>query len=287
MAPIESEDPSSPEFAPRAARLDAGAGDWEAMFIAVERTLRLNLAEWLAEAPVPAPRSKADLARTHLVECSAALEQLRQTLTTAVERHRQLEAEVAAVRAALACARTGEARALHLATHDELTSLPNRIFFRARLDEAIAIARAPHDSIAVLYLDLDGFKSINDAHGHDTGDEVLRIVAARLSRTVRAGDVVSRIGGDEFACLLAGLPTREHLSQIAGKLLDAVAAPLTIGAVTTVVRPSIGISLWAADGLTADALLRSADAAMYRAKRQKCGLAFVGDPAGAREQDAA
>ena len=177
-------------------------------------------------------------------------------------------------RAELAGTRDGERRARHLALHDGLTSLPNRRFFRERLDHALSQVAPQRPAIAVLYLDLDGFKPINDAHGHATGDELLKIVAARLARAVRAGDMVGRLGGDEFACLLADSLNREQLTQLANKLVDAVSAPLQVGPLKLTVRPSIGIAICPTDGITAEALLNSADAAMYRAKRHNCGFAF-------------
>jgi diguanylate cyclase (GGDEF)-like protein len=128
--------------------------------------------------------------------------------------------------------------------------------------------------LAVLYLDLDGFKPINDRHGHETGDGLLRVVAARLARAVRSDDMVCRVGGDEFVCLLGDVLNRQQLSHLACKLFDAVSAPLRIGTLDLLVRPSIGIAVCPQDGDTTDALLRRADTAMYRAKRQQLGYAF-------------
>ena len=133
--------------------------------------------------------------------------------------------------------------------------------------------------MAVLYLDLDDFKPINDEYGHDTGDELLKIVAARLARAVRAHDLVSRVGGDEFACLLLDVPSREQLSHMACKLLDAVAAPIKLGELELTVRTSIGIATNTDPCASAAVLIRSADAAMYVAKRRKCGYAFFDERA--------
>ena len=129
-------------------------------------------------------------------------------------------------------------------------------------------------SLALLYLDLDGFKPINEHHGRAVGDSLLRIVAARLARAIRAGDCVGRMGGDEFACLLGGIDDRQQLSHLACKLFDAVSAPLQVGTLQLTLRPSIGIAICPADGATADTLLKRADAAMYRAKRSQSGYAF-------------
>lgn len=209
------------------------------------------------------------------------LDQLQTALAHERYRRRQLEREVYVVRAALEQVRAdlvgtqaGERRARHLALHDGLTSLPNRSFFRQRLDQALAGVELPGPALAVLYLDLDGLKQINDAHGHHAGDKLLKIVAARLARAVRAEDMMSRLGGDEFACLLVDYLKREQLSHLARKFFNMVSAPLKIGRLEIVVRPSIGIAICPADGVTSEALLRSADAAMYHAKRQQIGYAF-------------
>ena len=176
----------------------------------------------------------------------------------------------------LAQAQAAAMQASHRALHDGLTALPNRDNFRQRLDQALGQPgfAPPGPTLAVLFLDLDGLKLINDGHGHATGDELLRIVAARLARSVRAQDMVCRLGGDEFACLLGNVFNRDQLSHLACKLFDAVSAPLKIGELELTVRPSIGIAVCPTDGNNCDALLRHADSAMYRAKRQQLGYAF-------------
>lgn len=191
-------------------------------------------------------------------------------------------AELAQTRAELAGIRAGEQRALHQALHDDLTSLPNRRYFREQLEQQLGLAIASGDrSLAVMYLDLDAFKPINDLHGHAVGDQVLKIVAARLSATVRLEDLMSRLGGDEFACLLTAFRTPDELGQVASKLLETVAAPMGLDGFSVSIRPSVGIAVYPADGTTADGLLRSADTAMYRAKRQLTGYSFRDGPFGA------
>jgi diguanylate cyclase (GGDEF)-like protein len=187
---------------------------------------------------------------------------------------RRTYAALTAVRAELVGTQAGERRQRHDAEHDSLTALPNRRGFSARLQDALGQAHHRAPALAVLYLDLDGFKPINDQHGHATGDALLQIVADRLSRCLRAEDMVCRLGGDEFACLLADPMGREQLGRIASTLFDAVSAPLQLGPLQLSVRPSIGIALCPEDGNTAGALLHSADAAMYRAKRRQMGFAF-------------
>ncbi|MDH5255075.1 MAG: GGDEF domain-containing protein [Gammaproteobacteria bacterium] len=219
----------------------------------------------------------------------ADVETLKATLAAETRRREQLELEVSIARAALgraraglAGARAGEQQARHLALHDGLTLLPNRRYFQQRLGQALSEAAPRHPALALLYIDLDDFKPINDRYGHDTGDELLRIVAERLARAVRAEDMMSRLGGDEFGCLPAAFRDLEQLEQLAAKLYDTVSAPMKIGTLILTIRPSIGIATCPADGRTADALLKSADAAMYRAKRQRTKYSFCERRVGAQ-----
>jgi diguanylate cyclase len=221
--------------------------------------------------------------------CPDDLDSMRTAL--AQERHRckrleralvDVEAALAQSQAELADTRHGERHARHLALHDSLTGLPNRRCFGEQLDRAVAQVERARLGLAVFYVDLDGLKAINDRHGHDTGDELLKIVASRLRAALRAEDVVSRLGGDEFACLLAGLLKREQLSHLACKLFVAVSAPVQIGERGLVVRPSIGIVTCPADGDTGAALLKHADTAMYCAKREQTGYAFYSESADSR-----
>jgi diguanylate cyclase (GGDEF)-like protein len=260
---------------------NAAIGEWDEFLSAVKTSLRLAVGRRLDATSAPQWHETAGQVRASVLHCVAALDQLHTMLTQELGRRQQLELEVFDVQTTLAQARVqlagteaGERRARHLALHDSLTSLPNRGFFRQRLDDALTHAEPQRRVLAVLYLDLDGFKPVNDTHGHDAGDELLRIIAARLARAIRAEDMVSRLGGDEFACLLSDLPSREHLCHLACKLFDAVSAPVQIGALKLSVHPSIGIATCPADGATAETLLKSADTAMYRAKRHQTGYAF-------------
>jgi diguanylate cyclase (GGDEF)-like protein len=197
-------------------------------------------------------------------------------------RFRILEADLSTARSALARTRAELSRlqdevknVRHMALHDSLTSLPNRGFFYQQVGRVLTAAAISGQAFAIFYLDLDGFKSLNDTYGHDIGDELLRIVAARLARSIRAGDMVSRVGGDEFACLVTGLSSRDRLQRLAHNLLESVAAPIAVGSLRLSITPSIGIAIYPTDGRETDALLKSADTAMYRAKRQRIGYTFV------------
>lgn len=171
--------------------------------------------------------------------------------------------------------RRSEDRFRTLAHHDTLTGLPNRVLFQDRLTQALANARGRGQSVALLFLDLDGFKAINDTHGHDAGDLLLRLVAQRLRGCVRDGDTVARLGGDEFTLLLPDIRSGQNAALVARKILDDLTAPVTVAGHSFHVTASIGIGLYPSDGADADALVHNADLAMYRAKgRGKNTVAF-------------
>lgn len=156
----------------------------------------------------------------------------------------------------------------YLAQHDALTELPNRVLLRDRIAHALAQARRSHEKVAVLFLDLDGFKHINDSLGHHTGDHLLRMVSQRLRRCLREGDSIGRLGGDEFlVCLPA--PVDEHdAAAVSGKILETLREPFQVDEQELHVSASIGISVFPADGEDTDTLMRAADIAMYHAKEK-------------------
>lgn len=155
-----------------------------------------------------------------------------------------------------------------VATHDTLTALPNRTMFGERLSQALSQARRYNRRLAVLFVDLDGFKEVNDRYGHDAGDALLKEIAVRLRASLREGDVIGRIGGDEFVVLIEEYAEVAHLTMVAQKILDTVARPVTVRGHECRVTSSVGISVYPQDGKDSQALLRSADSAMYRAKEQ-------------------
>ena len=160
-----------------------------------------------------------------------------------------------------------EEQARHQAEHDALTGLPNRVLFLDRLRQALATWRRQHHRCAVLFLDLDKFKSINDTHGHQAGDAVLREVANRLRACVRRVDTISRLGGDEFVVLLADIKGADQAAHVAGAVTQAVARPIDVGGPQVALSASIGIALCPDDGDEVEALLHHADVAMYHAKQ--------------------
>ena len=160
-----------------------------------------------------------------------------------------------------------EARIEYLANHDELTGLPNRALIRDRIAQAMAQSRRTGTQLALMFLDLDRFKVINDGYGHPFGDGLLKEAACRLNRLVREGDTVARLGGDEFLVLLPNLRRSADAYVVAQKILDAfVESPLKIGAHEAHVNTSIGVAMFPQDGQDVDTLITNADVAMYRAK---------------------
>ncbi|MDW8370628.1 MAG: GGDEF domain-containing protein [Geminicoccaceae bacterium] len=159
-----------------------------------------------------------------------------------------------------------EAESRYLAFHDALTELPNRLLFQDRLAQAIARVKREGGSGALLILDLDDFKRVNDVFGHAAGDELLRAVARRLAASVRATDTVARLGGDEFAILLAPLAGAAALETVLARIRTELAAPVRIDGSTVAASATIGVAVFPEDGDEPDRLVRLADAALYRGK---------------------
>ncbi|MFZ5510375.1 MAG: sensor domain-containing protein [Pseudomonadota bacterium] len=199
-------------------------------------------------------------AQEALLEAQAALERrVRERTAELASANARLLAEVAEREQA-------EHQVRHLANHDALTGLPNRRLLHDRLGQALALAHRHQDRLAVLFIDLDRFKTINDSLGHHCGDELLKEVARRLGEALREGDTVSRLGGDEFVVVLTGLAEAGDAALVADKIVAALAVPHLIGGHELRVTPSIGISIYPDDGACAETLLRNADTAMYHAK---------------------
>jgi diguanylate cyclase (GGDEF)-like protein/PAS domain S-box-containing protein len=164
-----------------------------------------------------------------------------------------------------------EARAQYLATRDPLTDLPNRALLNERLSHSIAAARRSGTHIAVLFIDVDRFKSVNDSLGHHVGDKLLIAVASRIGRAIREGDTLARFGGDEFVVIVESLRAKDSVEGVARKIPAALAAPFDIDGHTLNVSASTGVTCWPDDGEDAQDLIRGADIAMYRAKERRRG----------------
>jgi diguanylate cyclase (GGDEF)-like protein len=194
--------------------------------------------------------------------------ELQQALDSLAERNAELQAAQSALQ--------------HQAHHDSLTGLPNRALFRDRLDQALSLSARHQSSFAVLYIDIDGFKPVNDRLGHDAGDRVLKEIAERLRQIVRDSDTVARLGGDEFAVIANDVGHQQELLALGEKLCTRLSetyaldvpqseAPLSLGA-------SIGIAVYPAHGQHAEGLLHAADAAMYEAKHGGKSHAVLATP---------
>jgi diguanylate cyclase (GGDEF)-like protein len=196
--------------------------------------------------------------------------------------------EVRQMTISLASKWRSEHRIVKLAYFDALTGLPNREQSRNRLSSALASAKQHNRMLAVLYLDLDNFKRVNDTLGHAVGDELLCLVAARLRTSLRADDAaddrpssrsshIARLGGDEFIVILPNIRSADDAGAVAGRLIAELQAPMRLALHTLVVTPSVGIALFPADGVEVDTLLRNADLAMYFAKRKGPGMSAFFD----------
>lgn len=189
-----------------------------------------------------------------------------------------LEAEVStrhALEDHLATLTQDEEIARHAALHDPLTGLPNRTLFENRLEHGLAQAKRHDRILVVMFLDLNGFKMINDAHGHSVGDAVLQSIADRLKEHARDDDTVSRFGGDEFLYLLTEIDNAQGAASIAQKITNAIQNPCQLSVGELRISASIGIAIYPKDGTSVGALIRNADTAMYEAKRGKSDYAFA------------
>lgn len=170
-----------------------------------------------------------------------------------------------------------EERIRHLANFDNLTGLPNRTLFYDRLSQAINLAQRNRHELALLYLDLDRFKAVNDTWGHDAGDDVLKVAAERIQAQVRESDTVARIGGDEFAVILPKIAGPQDAAVVAGKIVEALCAVVPLGDPkrgSIEIGASVGIAIFPRDGEGLDPLFKAADSAMYIAKQSGNSLSF-------------
>lgn len=215
---------------------------------------------------------KSEAVESKVQEVSTTLSGVNHAL-----KHEVLERQVLAHQ--LADVMAQEAVSHHAAFHDSLTGLPNRALFNDRLQHGLMQAKRHGWNLSVMFVDLDDFKIVNDAHGHHVGDHLLKTVAARLRQVTRIDDTICRHGGDEFLCLLMEAPDEKSVALIAEKIIQAIQAPDDSRVGTTNVCPqikaSVGIAMFPRDGTTAEALIQKADIAMYRAKQNKSGYSFA------------
>jgi diguanylate cyclase (GGDEF)-like protein len=230
------------------------------------------------EVNLPGQSMHAAITQNEVVEhvVAKAAEDLKQVnleLTREVAERAAIEAELADAKTDLAEARDDlsksqakEEEARQIALQDALTGLPNRVFFEQRLKHGLIQAKRHGWGLAVLFLDVDNFKNINDTYGHDLGNKILLAVADRLQASVREEDTVCRWGGDEFVCLLLNIQSEAVLIHLAEKLVDRLSEACEVDGKVLAIRLSLGIATYPADGETVEALFNNADAAMYKAK---------------------
>jgi len=216
-----------------------------------------------------------DVTRQHHTEQN--LREARDTLESMVKsRTRKLAETVHQLEAEIGERKKIAAELDFLANHDALTGLPSLRLCKDRLDHSLAEARRKRQMSAVMFLDLDGFKEINDRHGHEFGDLVLKATAGRIEGGIRETDTVARIGGDEFVIILSSLPEIAIAERVARNLIGQVSRPLRVERAEIEVSASIGIALYPEHGHSAEELIHSADRAMYRIKHQgKNDFGFV------------
>ena len=233
----------------------------------VNTILKVELDEQPGSGEVQEALQQNEKIEEKVQECADDLHAINTVLAEEVGERKRLERK-------LSISKAQEERARYLAYHDITTGLANRALFNERLDHALIQAARHHWSLAVMYMDLDKFKAINDTHGHDAGDKVLQIVGERLQGCTRAEDTISRIGGDEFLCLLLEVKNDRMVASVAELMVKRVSQPCDINGTRLLIQPSIGIAMYPRDGTTADVLLKNADAAMYQAKQGQADYFF-------------
>jgi diguanylate cyclase (GGDEF)-like protein len=205
-------------------------------------------------------------------ESADELVTVNDALAIELDERADLEHQLSRSRSALSASRAQEKQSRHDALHDGVTGLSNLTLFKDRLDNALSQAQRHDWRLAVMFIDLDSFKSINDRHGHDVGDRVLQLVARRLETLVRGGDTVSRRGGDEFLYLMLEAKDEANAVAFAATLIERIGEVCEVDGATLTVSSSVGIALYPEDGRSAQELLKHADLAMYTAKLQRKGV---------------
>lgn len=243
----------------------------------VNKALKQGVADHDSSPGVEDALEKSEAVEDKVQQASGRLSEVNRSLAREITDRAELVRELAAVTAK-------EEAGRHAAFHDVLTGLPNRALFDNRLEHGLVQAQRHGWSMAVMFLDLDGFKAINDSYGHDAGDRVLQTIAQRLRENTRGDDTVSRIGGDEFLYLLMEVRDEQIIAGVAQKAIHTVQAPCDISVRGVDIHPSIsvsiGIAVYPQDGTSAAALVERADAAMYIAKQSRSGHAFASTAAG-------
>jgi len=259
------------------AKVEAAADD----LASANDIVKKNIAEGATTLSAHKALATSEKVESKVQECVDDLHEVNETLSKGIDDLKRIEIALTKSRqaladteVALATAEKEEKKAQQRALHDITTGLPNRDLFDDRLAHAISLAERHAWTLAVMFLDLDRFKNINDTHGHAAGDLVLKEVAKRLLQHSREEDTVCRNGGDEFLYLLVNPQGRENIERIAGAVLAEIAQPIDFEDLRFVIKSSIGIAVYPDTGTTAEQLIKNADSAMYRAKKRTSGYVF-------------
>lgn len=240
----------------------------------VNDSLKQELAESGPAPVIQQALEQSEEVETKVEECAEELLSVNTALVEGIHERRDLHDELARTHSALAESRRQVRKARSDALHDALTGLPNFTLFKDRLEVALTQARRHDWRLAVMFIDLDRFKEVNDTHGHHVGDACLKEIADRLELITRGDDTVCRRGGDEFQFLMQEAGEQSVIAAVADKLVASMGASCQLGAVQVAVSGSIGISVFPNDGHSAQELLEKADAAMYAAKGKGNGPVF-------------
>lgn len=245
----------------------------------VNARLKDGVARGVTLGTVQGALDKSEAVEEKVQEAAEELVAVNDALAVEVSERDSLHDRIEKSASALSKSVAAEESARHRALHDAVTGLPNVTLFGDRLENALEQAHRHTWRLAVMFLDLDGFKAINDAHGHDVGDRVLQVVAQRLHEAVRGGDSVARRGGDEFLVLMLEVQDDASTLLLASRICARIAEPMVFEEATFTVGTSLGIAVFPEDAETPAELLRGADLAMYVAKKGRIGIArFTSSP---------
>lgn len=239
----------------------------------VNAALKADIETGMPLVEVEAALDRSEAVESKVSEAAEELVEVNNALAEEIDQRNELEQRVSTTHSELAKSRAEERRSRHRAMHDSVTNLPNLTLFTDRLQQGIQQAERHQWHLAIMFIDLDKFKAVNETHGHAIGDRVLRCVADRLHVEARGGDTVARRSGDEFLFLMPEVPNAAAAMTLARTLMRRVSAEIRLDGMSVSVHASIGVALYPEDGRTAEELLRSADRAMYGAKEWKMGPA--------------
>ncbi len=233
----------------------------------VNAVLKDEIADSSSPPQVERAIEQSETIELKVQEAAAELVAVNAALAVEIDERHQLEHQLADSAAALAESRAEELKAKQSALHDPVTGLANLTLFNDRLTSALALAKRHDWQLAVMFIDLDDFKSINDSHGHQIGDRVLQTVAQRLQTMVRSSDTLSRRSGDEFLFLMLEPKDTATAAAFAARIVANIGEPCEIDDLTLTINASVGLAMFPAHGQSAQELLQHADAAMYRVKQ--------------------